>query len=576
MKLTKARIHNYRSIIDGELRGHDYMLLVGANNAGKSTVLNALRAFYDEKWSSHDFPKIGAKDAESWVQLQFELTDDEWDGLADEYKSATGGKFLTVRRYFKSNEKDRVKANQSNIYGVVDGKILDNLFYGAKNVSSAKVGEVLYVPALSTPAENTKMSGPSPLRNMLNFLLKKVVAKSPAFAKITDAFEELNIEANQKNGFLNEVSRPLNSAIEPWKIKIDLSVNPVAPEDITKSLVKFAFLDTTLGNAAFDLDKYGHGFQRSVIYELIRLAPTFREEKKPKEKEFNPDFHLVLFEEPEAFLHPSQQECMAFHLRRLSSELGQQVIVTSHSPIFAGKAGESIGQIARVDRSNGTTQIYQPSKDQVDQVFQRGGELLAALTAFEADPAIADNKKARARRMIADPPQADIAVQEERFRFQLWLDGERSSMFFADKVLLVEGASERALFNYLLANDWHDLSTHKICVIDVLGKFNFHRYLALLDVFGIPHGVMLDDDNNAGPHVEFYGAVNDLVENSSNAFSLAPPVKFQNCLEAFLGLPVPRDDKKPIEIMKALTSNAIAEDRLTELRTNFCASLAIQ
>lgn len=578
MKLKRIQIHNYRSVIDADLEAHDYMLLVGANNAGKSATLNALRAFYDdEKWSANDFPKTGAKDREAWVQLTFELTDEEWVGLAEEYKSANADYVLVVRRCFKSDEKDRVKANQSNIYGVVDGQLLDNLFYGAKNVSSAKVGEILYVPALSTPAESTKMSGPSPLRNMLNFLLKKVVVKSPTFTKITDAFKELNTEANQQSGFLSEVAEPINTAIEAWKIKIDLSVNPVAPEDITKSLVKFAFLDTTLGNAAFDLERYGHGFQRSVIYELIRLAPTFRDEKKTDKKEFSPDFHLVLFEEPEAFLHPSQQENMAFHLRRLSSEPGQQVIVTTHSPIFVGKAGESIGQIARVERKDGISSIYQPKANKVDAVFQRGGELLNALAAFAANPGIPDNKKRRARDMTANPPQADIAVQEERFRFQLWLDGERSSMFFADKVLLVEGASERALFNYLLANNWHDLTSHKVCVIDVLGKYNFHRYLALLEAFGIPHGVMLDDDNNAGAHVEFHGAVNDLVENCTNKFSLAPPVKFQHCLEAFLGLPIPnRDDKKPIEIMKALTSGNIAEDRLTALRNEFCAALAIQ
>lgn len=577
MKLKRIQIHNYRSVIDADLAAHDYMLLVGANNAGKSAILNAIRAFYDdEKWSASDFPKTGANDEEAWVQLTFELTDEEWAGLADEYKSANAEHFLVVRRCFKSAEKDRVKANQSNIYGVVNGKLLKNLFYGAKNVSSAKVGEILYVPALSTPAENTKMSGPSPLRNMLNFLLKKVVAKSPAFTKVTDAFKELNTEANQQNGFLSEVAEPLNAAIQDWKIKIDLSVNPVAPEDITKSLVKFCFLDTTLGNAAFDLDRYGHGFQRSVIYELIRLAPTFRDEKKGDKKEFNPDFNLVLFEEPEAFLHPSQQENMAFHLRRLGSESGQQVIVTTHSPIFAGKAGESIGQIARVERSNGVSSIYQLAANEVETVFQRGGELLDALTKFVDDPGISDNKKGRARGMIANPPQADIAVQEERFRFQLWLDGERSSMFFADKVLLVEGASERALFNYLLANDWHDLTAHRVCVIDVLGKFNFHRYLALLDAFGIPHGVMLDDDDNGGAQVEFHGAVNDLVENCTNSFSLAPPVKFQHCLEAFLGLPMPnRADKKPIEIMKALTSGSIAADRLAALRAEFCAALAI-
>ncbi|MGU2008102.1 ATP-dependent nuclease [Pseudomonas aeruginosa] len=572
MKLRAITIHNFRSVLDADIEAHDYMLLVGANNAGKSTILNALRAFYDDaKWTAEDFPKAGTTDNESWVQLKFRLDDDEWAGLADEYKEDVADQSLTVRRYFKSDNKARVQKDQSNIFGFTKGQLSDALFYGAKNVGTAKVGQVLYVPALTTPAEQTKMSGPSPLRNMLNFLLKKVVSKSEAYKEITTAFEKLNHEARKDDGFLSEISRPLNTAISSWSIKIDLSVNSVAPEDISKSLVKFAFVDSSLGDVGFDLERYGHGFQRSVIYELIRLAPTFKDEKKADKKEFNPSFNLVLFEEPEAFLHPSQQESMAFHLRRLGAEEGQQVIITTHSPTFAGKAAEQIGQIVRVQRSNGATLTFQPKGAKITELFEQGGDLLKALQAFVADGGIPEDRKKNAKKMIANPPQGDIGAQEEQFRFQLWLDGERASLFFADKVLLLEGATERGLFNYLLANDWHDLGTQRICLVDVLGKYNFHRYMALMEAFGIPHGVMLDDDNGK----EHQSAVNDLVEASVNGHSLAAPVKFADCLETFLGLPVPAKDRKPIEILKAVTGGQIAADKLEALRAAFCKALAI-
>ena len=52
MKLQRLRIHNFRSIIDADVEVHDYTMLVGANNAGKSNALSALRAFYEEiKWT---------------------------------------------------------------------------------------------------------------------------------------------------------------------------------------------------------------------------------------------------------------------------------------------------------------------------------------------------------------------------------------------------------------------------------------------------------------------------------------------------------------------------------------------
>lgn len=573
MKLRELKIHNYRSFFDLCIEIHDYTLLVGANNAGKSTVLNALRAFYDDlKWSVDDFPKAGAADPESWVQLKFALDADEWAGLAEKYKESVGDQSLTVRRFFKSEEKGRVQAGQSNIFGTINGVLDTELFYGAKNVGAAKVGQIIYVPALTTPAEQTKMSGPSPLRNMLNFLLKKVVAKSEAFKEVSAAFEKFNAEAKKDDGFLSEISAPLNFAISSWNIKIDLSVGSVAPEDISKSLVKFAFVDAALGDVGFELERYGHGFQRSVIYELIRLAPTFKDEKKADKKEFNPSFNLVLFEEPEAFLHPSQQESMAYHLRRLGAEPGQQVLITTHSPTFAGKAAEHIGQLVRIQRANGSSQAFQPRGGQIKAIFDQGGELLTALQAFVADTNIGEPVKKRAKAMIAQPPQAHIAEQEERFRFQLWLDGERASLFFADRVLLVEGATERALFNYLLANEWHDLTPHRVCVVDALGKFNLHRYMALLAAYGIPHGVMLDDDNDKDLH----GAVNDLIEACATPTTLAAPVKFVGCIETFLGLQVPdRDDKKPLEVMKAVTSGLIDPARLQALRDQFRAALAI-
>jgi putative ATP-dependent endonuclease of OLD family len=63
-----------------------------------------------------------------------------------------------------------------------------------------------------------------------------------------------------------------------------MSVNTVSPDDITKNLVKHTFADAMLGDAAFALDRFGHGFQRSFLYELIKLAPSFADTKKVKRK----------------------------------------------------------------------------------------------------------------------------------------------------------------------------------------------------------------------------------------------------------------------------------------------------
>ncbi len=64
MKLTHLTIHNFRGVHDASLNLFDYNLLMGLNNAGKSTVIDAIRDFYekDEFKYKHDrdFPFIAA------------------------------------------------------------------------------------------------------------------------------------------------------------------------------------------------------------------------------------------------------------------------------------------------------------------------------------------------------------------------------------------------------------------------------------------------------------------------------------------------------------------------------------
>lgn len=578
MKLRRLRIHNFRSIVDADVEVHDYTMIVGANNSGKSNIISALRAFYEDfKHSGDDLPKMKDSQAdESWVELTFNLTEAEWEGLADKYKKGVADRILVVRRYFASKEKDRLKSSQSNIYAIINGELEKDLFYGAKNVGTAKVGSIIYIPALTTAAEQMKTSGPSPLRDMLNLMLKRVVADSPAFKEMEGAFGKLNDEARGEEGFLSKISKPINQSIEQWGIRFDMGVSPVAPEDITKNLIRHSFVDAMLGETSFSLDRYGHGFQRSFLYELIKLAPSFAESKAAVKKEFDPDFTLILFEEPEAFLHPAQQENMAYHLRRLGAGAAQQVIVTSHSPIFVGKVADDLCQIVRVRRDNGVSSIGQIKKEVLKDVLGQGLELKQWVESYVNDAAVLENQKKDAKEMLDTATKdEELAVQEERFRYQLWLDSERASLFFADRVVLVEGATERALLGWLLAKDkdWLELNRHRIAVVDVMGKYNFHRYIALLESFGIPYGMILDDDNDKQHHK----VLNEMLKKKVGKNCLAEAVFVPGCMETFLGKKLPgRNDQKPVQALKEVEAGGIAQDKLDELRKLFLKSLALE
>lgn len=559
--ITRIRIHNFRTILDQEISVQKFSLLIGPNNAGKSTILNAIRLFYgDINWSKEDFPKAETLDDDVWVEIEFELDDTEWANLADNYKDNDSNR-LILRRLFKS-ETIEVGRNLSNLYVVLNGELSESCFYGVGNVGLNKLGDLLYIPAMSSASDQTKMSGPSPLRDMINYLLKKVVVNSESYQSILNAFSSLNIEAKDKDGFLSQISTPLNKSLESWGVALDLSLASIRPEDISKSLIKHAFLDSSLGNEDVHIDKYGHGFQRAVIYELMSLATGFKEESKTAKKEFSPSFNLILFEEPESFLHPNQQENMAYRLRELSKSDGQQIIITSHAPTFLDKAHENLLEIVRVRRVKGITHINQLTKVQLKDIFEKGIELE---TLFQDIVTKHEQGSKVAKNFLNDEDlSTSQLIDREKFKYQLWLGSERLSLFFSDIVILVEGATEKVFLEYQLARDWANLREYKVCIIDVNGKFNFHRYMKLLESYGIRHIIICDADSNKGYH----GRLNSFIVNCCNEFTLDEPHFFEEDFEHFLGYEPPpptRREIKPILAIQKLESKEICSSKMDEL-----------
>jgi len=88
MKLIAIKIHNFRAILDQEIAFNSYTLLVGPNNAGKSSIIDSIRAFYEKDGFKYkdeeDFPFLKTKDKESWIELTFKPSDEENSSLKDD------------------------------------------------------------------------------------------------------------------------------------------------------------------------------------------------------------------------------------------------------------------------------------------------------------------------------------------------------------------------------------------------------------------------------------------------------------------------------------------------------------
>ena len=569
MRIRTVALHNFRSIKDVKFDLEDHSLLVGENNAGKTNVITALRIFYEDHGikfdENRDFPKF-TTDEESWIELEFLTNAEEQENLKQSYKSED--KILKVRRYLKSDQ--NVKSGQSNIYGYENGALSTNLFYGAKNISQAKLGKVIHIPDVSTTNDTLKLSGPSPFREMVNFVFKKVLSNSTSFQSLNNTIEKFNsafMEESSDDGIsMNVLRDEINKEIESWDIDFGMRVNELQPQEIVKSLLSYYLIDKNLGKN-IDVNSMGQGLQRHLIYTLIRLSSEYNEKEERKKADFSPEFTLLLFEEPEAFLHPSQQVQLDISLKKLAKVEGQQVLISTHSPIFVSKNIEDLKTILSVKKQNVETKIFQIKSEDVDKLLNNNYSLFKMFSDILTEPNTEPSliRKIKERKLGQESFDIEQKLEEEALKYFMWVDAERARSFFAKHVIICEGATEKVVFDYLMNNLLSDFIDKNVYILDSMGKFNLHRYINLFGKLGITHSVLYDRDDDKSIHE----IINKFISSNKNEYTRAI-CTFDSDFEKFLGIEeVKRKDLKPLNVLTMLKDSKITKQKLTELRNVF-------
>ena len=554
MRAVEIVVHNFRSICDATIHLEPCGMLVGANNSGKSSVIDAIRAFYGKgvKFENgRDFPKKGAADEESWVEIEFEPMPEELATLKNEYRSETNT--FRVRNYFVSQTTGEDGKSKVGPYAYVNGDLSNERFYGFKNVGQGKFGEIIYIPAVSKIDEHTKLTGPSALRDLVNAVLSDVLESSAAYAELCKSFtsfeQSLKNEPTGDGHSLQSIESDVSTELEPWGASFRLTINPVGVDEIVKGLIGHEIVDGELGKNQ-PISSYGQGFQRSVIYTLIKVAAQYTSKvKNPTKKEFSPELKWILFEEPEAFLHPDQARSLSEALRALSSIATNQVLMSTHSPLFVSQSIDDLPALCRLRRTGCCTRAFQISPTTLREI----------LTDNQSDV------QAWQQAGISVDP-ADLSVDMEAIKYALWLDSRRCESFFAEKVLLVEGPSETALVSYL--RDAGKLPSYSgVFALDCIGKWNMPRFMRLFGRLGIEHYVIYDDDQgrNAPVGGTISATVNEFTRRTDS---------FPKDVEDYLGIPrASSPHRKPQHILFQLSSGSVDEKKVQALSAKIEALL---
>lgn len=255
------------------------------------------------------------------------------------------------------------------------------------------------------------------------------------------------------------------------------------------------------------LERMGEGFKR--LFVMLFYV-------------YHPDYDIVLIDEPEMHLHPTLIKKFVQVLK--DKKLSNQIFLTTHSPVFVQP--EHIAHLWRVSRDeNRNTKVYQ-----------------LAGSGISLDPN----------------------------RLEQELDADNSEMFFADKVLLVEGVSDRILMRGLIDRFYRgDLD---IKVIFANSKDNIDVYAKVFEAFRIPYLIMLDGD---ALHTHWSDVIAQALYGNERA-SRGRKIELLRrsnifILDGDLEKSYPRkyqyrDDKKPINALRATRQITLQDLESREMR----------
>ncbi len=521
VKMQRIAIRNFRSIREVSISLEPFTALIGPNNHGKSNVLLALDFFFNPgaKLTADDFfVHREPDDAPVVVEVRFgELTEQdrttfrkylldggnlcvqktartEGGSVVQEYHGyleLAAEPWLSPDRAADYTTRDAVaglpeafrallppsgRISRANVEEAQQRYIAEHRselvfetaletgpFMGARTVAAGLLGDYYLLPAVHDVADETKVQSTTSFGRLLSNAIREMAEQSDDFLRIRSELEELvsslnsrsGPRGNQGHGGLEELERALAKELDEWKVSVSIEVAPPEIERLFQ-LGTTVFMDDGVRTS---VDCKGHGLQRCFLFALFKAwAATLRRLRQQEDdgttRRAPTQSLFFAIEEPELFLHPQAQRQMLSSLQELASAPDHQVLLCTHSSSFVDmEFPRSICIISKPTPERGTSSL------------QCCTDLFSGEGAQE---------------------------RKRRFNMAYWFNPDRSELFFARRVVLVEGATEKTLLPFVA--DRMGAFRHDVTLVDCGGKFSLSLYIAVLNAFGLRYVVLHDED----------------------------------------------------------------------------------
>ncbi|MEU1333888.1 AAA family ATPase [Streptomyces sp. NPDC005865] len=515
MRISHVHVQNYRGLRDLQVPLSRFGCIIGENNAGKSSILQALDIFFSgPTLKDSDFYDVRNH---LRVEVTFEeIKDEDLARLAEEHrgrieKVAEGGK-LTLsrvyphpgkgtlqlvddvpadRRYWPSSVQELVagkrdnelresavyafpelreslsqKPSQREVKGAVAAIAANlpsserekgdvDLPTGMEGSVKALLPEVIYIPAVKELSDDLKTSESASFGKLLGVLFEQI---KPQLSDVDTLFGQLRDYLNAETLPNGRVADKRLKEVRDIERLVQGNLQAAFPDATVSIEIPPPDLKSILSNASITVDdgvrgafkSKGDGLRRSVTFAILRSYAELRSSMRSEAPEAKPRPYLLLFEEPELFLHPRAQRQLFGALRVFAEE--NYVLVSTHSTAF-----------------------YSP---------QATGTFVKIAKDRNAVPPVA----------VAYP--VDLSHLKAKDQFQMIRQENNDAAFFSDKVLLVEGDSDHILIPHIartLNAEW-DFDKRSAAIARVNGKASIARYREFFERFGVSVAVLADLD----------------------------------------------------------------------------------
>lgn len=407
MKLKKLKLENFRGYQFVEVKFDENMnVIVGANDIGKSTILEALDIFFGENTIKADSGDINIQalkrgETKYKISCEFDISEKKEILIDSTIKTTFENEFLLNKEGFLEiiKEYDLIKSKLSS-------KIYLNIFYPKElqeNLNILKISKLKELVKKLNLEELVKdKTKKIEYRKVIYSNLKNTTELEEKLLQIDKGFDDYNLWEKIKEElplyFLfqsdrsntdkdNEVQNPLKIAtkkivaelhekIEELKTEIKESVQKIG-KDTIEELKQFELdlaenlsidltmksLDTLFSFNIIDednilLNKRGSGVRRLMLLSYF-MAEAKQQSKGKK--------IIYAIEEPETSQHPNYQKKVLETFEKLS-KLNYQIILTTHSPSIVKQMKEN--NIIFLKKDGKTTIVKQADLLQQDELLE--------------------------------------------------------------------------------------------------------------------------------------------------------------------------------------------------------------